>query len=114
MLILDGRALSFAESRAIERAHVEAATAEGDPDRYMRQVAEKVADQVRYLSDPIAWLWDLPATTAVTRLGEGLGIDEAAAHIEDMDACLVAFVGGGDNGGDALYACAMAIPSMPN
>ena len=107
MLILDGRALSFAESRAIERAHVEAATAEGDPDRYMRQVAEKVADQVRYLSDPIAWLWDLPATTAVTRLGEGLGIDEAAAHIEDMDACLVAFVGGGDNGGDALYACAM-------
>lgn len=107
MLILDGRALSFAESRAIERAHVEAATAEGDPDRYMRQVAEKVADRVRYLSDPIAWLWDLPATTAVTRLGEGLGIDEAAAHIEDMDACLVAFVGGGDNGGDALYACAM-------
>lgn len=107
MLILDGRALSFAESRAIERAHVEAATAERDPDRYMRQVAEKVADQVRYLSDPIAWLWDLPATTAVTRLGEGLGIDEAAAHIEDMDACLVAFVGGGDNGGDALYACAM-------
>ena len=107
MLILDGRALSFAESRAIERAHVEAATAEGDPDRYMRQVAEKVADQVRYLSDPIAWLWDLPATTAVTRLGEGLGIDEAAAHIEDMDACLVAFVGGGDNGGDALYTCAM-------
>lgn len=107
MLILDGRALSFAESRAIERAHVEAATAEGDPDRYMRQVAEKVADQVRYLSDPIAWLWDLPATTAVTRLGEGLGIDEAVAHIEDMDACLVAFVGGGDNGGDALYACAM-------
>ena len=107
MLILDGRALSFAESRAIERAHVEAATAEGDPDRYMRQVAEKVADQVRYLSDPIAWLWDLPATTAVTRLGEGLGVDEAAAHIEDMDACLVAFVGGGDNGGDALYACAM-------
>lgn len=107
MLILDGRALSFAESRAIERAHVEAATAEGDPDRYMRQVAEKVADQVRYLSDPIAWLWDLPATTAVTRLGEGLGIDEAAAHIEDMDTCVVAFVGGGDNGGDALYACAM-------
>ena len=107
MLILVGRALSFAESRAIERAHVEAATAEGDPDRYMRQVAEKVADQVRYLSDPIAWLWDLPATTAVTRLGEGLGIDEAVAHIEDMDACLVAFVGGGDNGGDALYACAM-------
>ena len=107
MLILDGRALSFAESRAIERAHVEAATAEGDPDRYMRQVAEKVADQVRYLSDPIAWLWDLPVTTAVTRLRDGLGIDEAAAHIEDMDACLVAFVGGGDNGGDALYACAM-------
>lgn len=107
MLILDGRALSFAESRAIERAHVEAATAEGDPDRYMRQVAEKVADQVRYLSDPIAWLWDLPVTTAVTRLRDGRGIDEVAAHIEDMDTCVVAFVGGGDNGGDALYACAM-------
>ncbi len=107
MLILDGRALSFAESRAIERAHVEAATAEGDPDRYMRQVAEKVADQVRYLSDPIAWLWDLPVTTAVTRLRDGLGIDEAAAHIEDTDTCVVAFVGGGDNGGDALYACSI-------
>lgn len=107
MLILDGRALSFAEARDIERRHVEAAAAEGDPDRYMRQVAEKVADQVRYLCGPEAWLWDLPATTAVTRLGEGLGIDEAAAHIEDMDACLVAFVGGGDNGGDALYTCAM-------
>ena len=107
MLILDGRALSFAEARDIERRQVEAAAAEGDPDRYMRQVAEKVADQVRYLCGPEAWLWDLPATTAVTRLGEGLGIDEAAAHIEDMDACLVAFVGGGDNGGDALYTCAM-------
>lgn len=107
MLILDGRALSFSEARDIERRHVEAAVADGDPDRYMRQVAEKVADQVRYLCGPEAWLWDLPATTAVTRLGEGLGIDEAAAHIEDMDACLVAFVGGGDNGGDALYTCAM-------
>ena len=107
MLILDGRALSFAQARAIEHAHVDAATAEGDPDRYMRQVAEKVADQVRYLSDPLAWLWDRPVTTAVTRLRDGLGIDEAAAHIEDMDTCVVAFVGGGDNGGDALYACAM-------
>ena len=107
MLILDGRALSFSEARDIERRHVEAAVADGDPDRYMRQVAEKVADQVRYLCGPEAWLWDLPATTAVTRLGEGLGIDEAAAHIEDMDACLVAFVGGGDNGGGALYTCAM-------
>ena len=73
----------------------------------MRQVAEKVADQVCYLCEPAAWPRDLPATTAVTRLGEGLGIDEAAAHLEDMDACLVAFVGGGDNGGDALYTCAM-------
>lgn len=107
MLILDGRALSFAEARDIERRHVEAAVADGDPDRYMRQVAEKVADEVRYLSDPIAWLWDLPVTSAVTRLRDDLGIDEAAAHIEDMDTCVVAFVGGGDNGGDALYACAM-------
>ena len=54
MLIFDGRALSFAEARTTERAHVEAATAQGDPDRYMRQVAEKVADEVRYLSDPAA------------------------------------------------------------
>lgn len=107
MLILDGRALSFSEARDIERRHVEAAVADGDPDRYMRQVAEKVADEVRYLSDPIAWLWDLPVTSAVTRLRDDLGIDEAAAHIEDMDTCVVAFVGGGDNGGDALYACAM-------
>lgn len=107
MLILDGRALSFAEARDIERRHVEAAVADGDPDRYMRQVAEKVADEVRYLSDPIAWPWDLPVTSAVTRLRDDLGIDEAAAHIEDMDTCVVAFVGGGDNGGDALYACAM-------
>ena len=48
MLILDGRALSFAEARDIERQHVESAAAEGDPDRYMRPVAEKVADRVRY------------------------------------------------------------------
>ena len=107
MLILDGRALSFAEARDIERRHVEAAAADGDPDRYMRQVAEKVAERVRYLSDPIAWLWDLPDPTAVTRLRGGLGIDEAAAHIEEMDTCVAAFVGGGDNGGDALYTCAM-------
>ena len=107
MLILDGRAVSFAEARDIERRHVEAAAADSDPDRYMRQVAEKVADRVRYLSDPIAWLWDLPDPTAVTRLRGGLGIDEAAAHIEEMDTCVAAFVGGGDNGGDALYTCAM-------
>ena len=81
MLILDGRALSFAEARDIERRHVEAAAADSDPDRYMRQVAEKVADRARYLSDPIAWLWDLPDPTAVTRLRGGLGIDEAASHI---------------------------------
>ena len=107
MLILDGRALSFAEARDIERQHVEAAAAEGDPDRYMRQVAEKVADRVRYLSDPLAWLWDIPEAAAISRLRDDLGLDEAAARIEDLDTCVAAFVGGGDNGGDALYACAL-------
>ena len=107
MLILDGRALSFAQARDIERQHVEAATAEGDPDRYMRQVAEKVADRVRYLSDPLAWLWDIPEAAAISRLRDDLGLDEAAARIEDLDTCVAAFVGGGDNGGDALYACAL-------
>lgn len=107
MLILDGRALSFAEARDIERQHVEAAAAEGDPDRYMRQVAEKVADRVRYLSDPLAWLWNIPEAAAISRLRDDIGLDEAAARIEDLDTCVVAFVGGGDNGGDALYACAL-------
>lgn len=107
MLILDGRALSFAEARDIERQHVEAAAAEGDPDRYMRQVAEKVADRVRYLSDPLAWLWNIPEVAAISRLRDDIGLDEAAARIEDLDTCVVAFVGGGDNGGDALYACAL-------
>ena len=107
MLILDGRALSFAEARDIERQHVEAATADGDPDRYMRQVAEKVADRVRYLSDPLAWLWNIPEAAAISRLRDDIGLDEAAARIEDLDTCVVAFVGGGDNGGDALYACAL-------
>ena len=107
MLILDGRALSFAEARDIERQHVEAAAAEGDPDRYMRQVAEKVADHVRYLSDPLAWLWNIPEAAAISRLRDDIGLDEAAARIEDLDTCVVAFVGGGDNGGDALYACAL-------
>ena len=107
MLILDGRALSFAEARDIERRHVEAAAAEGDPDRYMRQVAEKVADRVRYLSDPLAWLWNIPEAAAISRLRDDLGLDEAAARIEDLHTCVVAFVGGGDNGGDALYACAL-------
>ena len=107
MLILDGRALSFAEARDIERRHVEAAAADGDPDRYMRQVAEKVADRVRYLSDPLAWLWNIPEAAAISRLRDDIGLDEAAARIEDLDTCVVAFVGGGDNGGDALYACAL-------
>ena len=107
MLILDGRAVSFAEARDIERQHVEAAAAEGDPDRYMRQVAEKVADRVRYLSDPLAWLWNIPEAAAISRLRDDIGLDEAAARIEDLDTCVVAFVGGGDNGGDALYACAL-------
>ena len=107
MLILDGRALSFAEARDIERQHVEAAAAEGDPDRYMRQVAEKIADRVRYLSDPLAWLWNIPEAAAISRLRDDIGLDEAAARIEDLDTCVVAFVGGGDNGGDALYACAL-------
>lgn len=107
MLILDGRALSFAEARDIERQHVEAAAADGDPDRYMRQVAEKVADRVRYLSDPLAWLWNIPEAAAISRLRDDIGLDEAAARIEDLDTCVVAFVGGGDNGGDALYACAL-------
>ena len=106
-LILDGRALSFAEARDIERQHVKAAAAEGDPDRYMRQVAEKVADRVRYLSDPLAWLWNIPEAAAISRLRDDIGLDEAAARIEDLDTCVVAFVGGGDNGGDALYACAL-------
>lgn len=107
MLILDGRALSFSEARDIERQHVKAAAAEGDPDRYMRQVAEKVADRVRYLSDPLAWLWNIPEAAAISRLRDDIGLDEAAARIEDLDTCVVAFVGGGDNGGDALYACAL-------
>ena len=107
MLILDGRALSFAEARDIERQHVEAAAADSDPDRYMRQVAEKVADRVRYLSDPLAWLWNIPEAAAISRLRDDIGLDEAAARIEDLDTCVVAFVGGGDNGGDALYACAL-------
>ena len=107
MLILDGRALSFSEARDIERQHVEAAAADGDPDRYMRQVAEKVADRVRYLSDPLAWLWNIPEAAAISRLRDDIGLDEAAARIEDLDTCVVAFVGGGDNGGDALYACAL-------
>lgn len=107
MLILDGRAVSFAEARDIERRHVEAAAADGDPDRYMRQVAEKVADRVRYLSDPLAWLWNIPEAAAISRLRDDIGLDEAAARIEDLDTCVVAFVGGGDNGGDALYACAL-------
>ena len=107
MLILDGRALSFAEARDIERQHVKAAAAEGDPDRYMRQVAEKLADRVRYLSDPLAWLWNIPEAAAISRLRDDIGLDEAAARIEDLDTCVVAFVGGGDNGGDALYACAL-------
>ena len=107
MLILDGRALSFSEARDIERQHVEAAAADGDPDRYMRQVAEKIADRVRYLSDPLAWLWNIPEAAAISRLRDDIGLDEAAARIEDLDTCVVAFVGGGDNGGDALYACAL-------
>ena len=107
MLILDGRALSFSEARDIERRHVEAAAADGDPDRYMRQVAEKVADRVRYLSDPLAWLWNIPEAAAISRMRDDIGLDEAAARIEDLDTCVVAFVGGGDNGGDALYACAL-------
>ena len=73
----------------------------------MRQVAEKVADRVRYLSDPLAWLWNIPEAAAISRLRDDIGLDEAAARIEDLDTCVVAFVGGGDNGGDALYACAL-------
>ena len=113
MLILDGRAVSFAEARDIERRHVEAAAADGDPDRYMRQVAEEVAAAAELRATPYALHIKEPEApsvgashTALRTRSKDYDIDEELAEFDRVDQCVVAFVGGGDNGGDALYACA--------
>lgn len=91
MFTIDRVALSFADARTIEKTCVDRAASEGDPDRYMLEVAGEVADAVvRLASLPVG------------------------AHDEDSDAGakerlrrVAAFVGGGGNGADALYACAI-------
>lgn len=102
MFTLGGRALSFAQARAMEKKYVDDAQADGDPDRYMRQVARGVAHAVRSLA------------LARCRMGVGihLGTDEAndggnADRLSHVPGGVAAFVGGGEGGGDALYACAL-------
>lgn len=75
-------AFTRAEVREAEARHVRAARAEGDPDRLMRSAARAVADEVK----------DVLAAARPAFPG-----GEASPRV-------CALVGGGDNGGDALYA----------
>ena len=102
MFTIDGAALSFADARELERKFVDQAVSEGDPDRYMLDVAGEVAAAVvRHADLPVSWNGEdsEPGVDAEER-GDAEGVDRIASRV-------TAFVGGGDNGGDALYACAI-------
>lgn len=102
MFTIDRAALSFADARELETTCVDQAVSEGDPDRYMLDVASEVAAAVvRHADLPVSWNGEdsEPGVDAEER-GDAEGGDWIASRV-------TAFVGGGDNGGDALYACAI-------
>ena len=90
MLTFDGPAQTFQQARSIEERFVREAAEIDDPDLYMRQVGDAVAQRVARLVGDTPPLLTEPHEPAVP----------------GPRADVVAFVGGGDNGGDALYACA--------
>ena len=90
MLTLDGPSVTFEQARAIEEQFVCEAAQIDDPDMYMRQVGDAVAHRVALL-----------VADAAPLLNESHGPVMPGPRVD-----VVAFVGGGDNGGDALYACA--------
>ncbi|WP_424623495.1 NAD(P)H-hydrate epimerase, partial [Actinomyces bouchesdurhonensis] len=90
MLTFDGPAQTFQQARSIEERFVREAAQIDDPDLYMRQVGDAVAHRVALL---VADAAPLP--------NESHGPVMPGPRVD-----VVAFVGGGDNGGDALYACA--------
>ena len=102
MFTIDGAALSFADARELEKKCVDQAVSEGDPDRYMLDVAGEVAAAVvRYADLPVSWNGeDSEPGVDAEESGDDDGVDWIASRV-------TAFVGGGDNGGDALYACAI-------
>ncbi len=102
MFTIDGAALSFADARELEKKCVDQAVSEGDPDRYMLDVAGEVAAAVvRHADLPVSWNGeDSDADADAQGPGDEEGVDWIASRV-------TAFVGGGDNGGDALYACAI-------
>ena len=51
MFTIDGAALSFADARELEKKCVDQAVSEGDPDRYMLDVAGEVAAAVVRCAD---------------------------------------------------------------
>ena len=102
MFTIDGAALSFADARELEKKCVDQAVSEGDPDRYMLDVAGEVAAAVVRCADlPVSWKGeDIDPNADAAESGDDEGVDWIASRV-------TAFVGGGDNGGDALYACAI-------
>lgn len=102
MFTIDGAALSFADARELEKKCVDQAVSEGDPDRYMLDVAGEVAAAVVRCADlPVSWNGeDTDPNADAAESGDDEGVDWIASRV-------TAFVGGGDNGGDALYACAI-------
>ena len=102
MFTIDGAALSFADARELEKKCVDQAVSEGDPDRYMLDVAGEVAAAVVRCADlPVSWNGeDTDPNADAEESGDDEGGDWIASRV-------TAFVGGGDNGGDALYACAI-------
>ena len=102
MFTIDRAALSFADARELETKCVDQAVSEGDPDRYMLDVAGEVAAAVvRHADLPVSWNGeDSEPGVDAEEHGDAEGADRIASRV-------TAFVGGGDNGGDALYACAI-------
>ena len=91
MLTFDGPAQTFQQARSIEERFVREAAQVDDPDLYMRQVGDAVAQRVARLVGDTPPLFAQPHEPPVP----------------GPQADVVAFVGGGDNGGDALYACSI-------
>ena len=96
---------TFATVRGMEAPLIAEARAQGRPDALMERAAKGVADAVRGLLErPRDGLWAPGAVGHSATNGSaarGSGAQEGAAPR------VVALVGSGDNGGDALYACAI-------
>ncbi|MDC4233615.1 bifunctional ADP-dependent NAD(P)H-hydrate dehydratase/NAD(P)H-hydrate epimerase [Actinomyces sp. B33] len=94
--------------RRAERAQVLRAEVEGDPDRLMRIAARAVADEALARCAGLGRRTEkAPSSGEAAEAPAGPSAPSAARDEGAGAARVCALVGGGDNGGDALYAAAL-------